>query len=121
MHILIADDVAIVRRSVRGLLAEAFPHARFAEAGNGDEVMNWLAKSEFCILMLDLRMPGRGGMDVLRDVKRSYPNLPVIIVSGQPKEQYAAPCLKAGAAAYISKDSACEELAIATRKVLDVC
>jgi DNA-binding NarL/FixJ family response regulator len=63
-------------------------------------------------------MPGRSGMDVLRDVKHSYPRIPVIILSCQPEEQYAVRCLKAGAAAYINKESAAEELANATKKIL---
>jgi DNA-binding NarL/FixJ family response regulator len=63
-------------------------------------------------------MPGRSGIDVLRDVKHSYPRLPVIILSCHPEDQYAVRCLRAGAAAYINKDSAPEELAIATKKIL---
>jgi len=69
--------------------------------------------------VLDISMPGRSGVDVLRDVKRTYPRLPVIILSCHPEDQYAVRCLRAGASAYINKDSAPEELAIAIKKILE--
>jgi DNA-binding NarL/FixJ family response regulator len=118
MHILIADDHAVVRRGLKEILADALPDAGFLEAGNGDEVLGQLGKSAIALLVLDINMPGRSGMDVLRDVKHTYPRLPVIILSCNSEEQYAVRCLRAGAAAYISKDSASEELAIATKKIL---
>jgi len=119
MHILIADDHAVVRRGLREILADALPGAEFSEAGNGDEVLGRLGKSQTSLLVLDISMPGRGGMDVLRDVKHIYPRLPVIVLSCQPEEQYAVRCLRAGAAAYIGKESASEELAVATKKILN--
>jgi two-component system, NarL family, invasion response regulator UvrY len=118
MHILIADDHAVVRRGLREILADALPDADFTEVGNGDEVLGNLGKSNTAMLVLDINMPGRSGMDVLRDVKHTYPRLPVIILSCQPEDQYAVRCLRAGAAAYISKESASEELAIAAKKIL---
>ena len=118
MHILIAADHAVVRRGLREIMADALPGAAFSEAGNGDEVLSHLGKSQIAMLVLDINMPGRSGMDVLRDVKHTYPRLPVIILSCQPEEQYAVRCLRAGAAAYINKESASEELAMATKKIL---
>ncbi len=118
MRILIADDHAVVRRGLKEILADALPDVEFSEAGNGDEVMSHLGKTPIGLLVLDISMPGRSGMDVLRDVKHTYPRLPVIILSCQPEEQYAVRCLRAGAAAYINKESAPEELAIATKKIL---
>jgi two-component system invasion response regulator UvrY len=118
MHILIADDHAVVRRGLREIMADALPGADFSEVGNGDEVLNQLGKSQVALLVLDISMPGRSGVDVLRDVKHTYPRLPVIILSCQPEEQYAVRCLRAGAAAYINKESAAEELAMATKKIL---
>jgi DNA-binding NarL/FixJ family response regulator len=118
MHILIADDHAVVRRGLREILTDAHPGANFSEAGNGDEVLTRLGKAQISMLVLDINMPGRSGMDVLRDVKHTYPRLPVIILSCQPEEQYAVRCLRAGAAAYINKESAPEELATATKKIL---
>jgi len=118
MHILIADDHAVVRRGLKEILADALPEADFTEVGNGDEVLGNLGKSHTAMLVLDINMPGRSGMDVLRDVKHTYPRLPVVILSCQPEEQYAVRCLRAGAAAYINKESASEELAIAAKKIL---
>jgi len=118
MHILIADDHAVVRRGLREILAEALPGARFFEAGNGDEVMGLLAKFPIGMLVLDINMPGRTGLDVLREAKQMYPRLAVIILSVQPEDQYAMRCLRAGASAYINKDSAPEELARAVKKIM---
>jgi DNA-binding NarL/FixJ family response regulator len=118
MHILIADDHAIVRRGLREILAEAMPAASFAEAGNGDQVMSLLSKTPTNLLVLDINMPGRSGLEVLRDVKAQWPKTPVIMLSMQPADQYGVRCMRAGAAAYVSKESATEELAKATRKVL---
>jgi DNA-binding NarL/FixJ family response regulator len=118
MHILIADDHSVVRRGLKGILADALPGTYFTEAGSGDEVLSHLSKATIALLVLDISMPGRSGVDVLRDVKHAYPRLPVIILSGHPEEQYAVRCLRAGAAAYINKESAPEELAIATKKIL---
>lgn len=118
MHILIADDHAVVRRGLREILADAIPGADFSEAGNGDEVLSQLEKSQVAMLVLDISMPGRSGIDVLRDVKHTYPRMPVIILSCQPEDQYAVRCLRAGAAAYINKESASEELAMAAKKIL---
>lgn len=118
MHILITDDHAVVRRGLREILADSLEDATFAEAGNADEALRSLARQAASILVLDINMPGRSGLDLLKDVKRLYPRLPVIVLSVQPEDQYALRCLRAGAAAYINKDSAPEELAQAARKVL---
>ena len=118
MHILIADDHAVVRRGLREILTDAHPGANFSEAGNGDEVLTRLGKAQISMLVLDINMPGHSGMDILRDVKHTFPRLPVIILSCQPEEQYAVRCLRAGAAAYINKESAPEELAMATKKIM---
>jgi len=118
MHVLIADDHAVVRRGLREIIAEAYPGTEFSEAANGDDVLSQLGKSKVTILVLDINMPGRSGMDVLRDVKHSNPRVPVIILSVHPEDQYAVRCLRAGASAYINKESAPEELAKATKKIL---
>lgn len=119
MNILIADDHANVRRGLREILFDAFSGAHFSEAANGDEVLTELVKSQHDVLLLDINMPGRSGMEVLKDVKHIYPCLPVIMVSVQPESQYASRCLLAGASAYINKIFASEELAPAIRKILD--
>jgi DNA-binding NarL/FixJ family response regulator len=121
MRILIADDHDAVRHGLREILADALPDAQFSEAGDGDEALGHLAKSEVDLLLLDINMPGRNGMEVLQDVKCDYPGTPVIIVSVQPEDQYAIRCLRAGAAAYVNKDKATEELVRVVRKTLADC
>jgi two-component system, NarL family, invasion response regulator UvrY len=118
MHILITDDHAVVRRGLREILADSLEGATFSEAGNADDALRELARHSIQILVLDINMPGRSGLDLLKDVKRMYPRLPVIVLSVQSEDQYAVRCLRAGASAYINKDSAPEELAHAARKVL---
>ena len=118
MYILIADDHANVRRGLREIVADAFTGVHFSEAANGDEVLTQLAKSQYGVLLLDINMPGRSGLDVLQDVKHMYPQLSVIMVSVQPENQYASRCLRAGATAYVNKNSASEDLVPAIRKIL---
>jgi DNA-binding NarL/FixJ family response regulator len=118
MNILIADDHANVRRGLRELLLDAFSGARFLEAANGDEVLEHLSGSQPDLLLLDINMPGRSGFEVLKDVKRIYSQLPVIMVSVQSESQYALRCLRAGASEYVTKDSASEELIPAIRKIM---
>ena len=119
MNILIADDHANVRRGLRELLFDAFPGTQFSEASNGDEVTAQLVVSLPDILLLDINMPGRSGFEVLKDVKHTYPLLPVIMVSVQSESQYALRCLRAGAAEYVNKDSVSDELAPAIQKILN--
>jgi len=119
MNILIADDHANVRRGLREILVDAFSGAQFSEAANGAEVLTELVKSRHDVLLLDINMPGRSGMEVLKDVKFAYPGLPVVMVSVQPESQYAARCLLAGATAYVNKNCASEDLAPAIQSILD--
>ncbi|MGB7548946.1 MAG: response regulator transcription factor [Terracidiphilus sp.] len=119
MNILIADDHANVRRGLRELLVDAFPGTHFSEASNGNEVLVQLLASQPDVLLLDINMPGRSGFEVLKDVKQTYPQLPVIMVSVQSEGQYALRCLRAGAAEYVNKNSVSEELAPAIKKILD--
>ena len=94
-------------------LARTFP-----KPPTGTEVLAQLASSQYGVLLLDINMPGRSGLEVLHDVKQIYPLLPVIMVSVQPENQYASRCLRAGAAAYVNKNSASEDLAPAIKKIL---
>jgi DNA-binding NarL/FixJ family response regulator len=119
MKILIADDHANVRRGLREILIDAFAGAFFSEASNGDEVLAQLVDSQPDVLLLDINMPGRSGFEVLKDIKQSYAHLPVIMVSVQPESQYALRCLRAGAAEYVNKNSASEELVPAIKKIME--
>jgi len=118
MRILIADRNAEVRRGLREILNDALPEASIFEAGSGDDIFHHLAGAEFAFLVLDMDMPDRSGLEVLQDVKSQYPQLPVIMVCAQSEEHYVACSLHAGAAAFINKDSAPEELAQAARKMM---
>jgi DNA-binding NarL/FixJ family response regulator len=118
MNILIADDHANVRRGLKELLVDSFPNAHFSEASDGDEVLSKLILSQPDILLLDINMPRRNGFEVLKDVKLTYPLVPVIMVSVQAESQYALRCRHAGAADYVNKDSVSEELAPAIKKIL---
>lgn len=118
MNILIADDHAVMRRGLREILAEALPSAVFFEAATADQVPAALANSAAQLLVLDVNMPGRSGLDVLHEVRRLYPRLPVIMTSMLPAGEFALRCLRAGASAYIDSESASGELALAVHKVL---
>ncbi|UWZ84564.1 response regulator [Occallatibacter riparius] len=118
MNILIADDHAVMRRGLREILAEALPSPVFVEAASGDQVLALLAHSAPQLVVLNVDLPGRSGLDVLHDVKRLYPRLPVIMTSMQSAAQLALRCLRAGASAYIDNESASAEIALAARKVI---
>jgi two-component system, NarL family, invasion response regulator UvrY len=118
MHILIADDFSAARRRLKEILEDSFPDAQFSEAANSEEIMRQLANAVFNLLLLDIDLPGRNGIEVLKDVQCVYPQLPVFIVSLHSREQYAARCLAAGAAAYINKEQVLEDLIPEVEKIL---
>jgi DNA-binding NarL/FixJ family response regulator len=117
MKVLIADDHAVVRRGLRQIL-EAEPDLEVAgEATSGAEVMDALHMQRYDVAVLDITMPGRGGLEVLHEIRQEFPELRVLILSMHPEERYALRVLKAGAAGYLTKESAADELIIALRKV----
>jgi len=118
MRILIADDHAVVRRGLRQILAEAFKRATFGEAANSQEALERVWKDPWDIVILDLTMPGRSGLEVLKEMKRARPKLPVLILSMHPEDQFAVRLLKAGASGYMTKESAAEELVGAVNKAI---
>src|SRR6185503_8458430 len=117
MKILITDDHAVVRQGLRLILADHFKKAVFGEARNAQEALGRIAKDKWDVLVLDVTMPGRSGMEVLRDIKQLRPKLPVLVLSMHPEDQFAVRMLKAGAAGYLTKESAGEELVGAIKKV----
>ena len=116
--ILIADDHTVVRRGVIQILSENFAGALFGEAANAQELLGKVQEQKWNLLTLDIGMPGRSGLDLLRDLRETHPRLPVLILSVHPESQYARRVLKAGAAGYLSKDAVPFELVNAVRKVL---
>jgi DNA-binding NarL/FixJ family response regulator len=118
MRILIADDHAVVRQGLKQILAGAFKRASFGEAANSQQALERVWKEHWDIVILDLTMPGRSGLEVLKETKRAHPTLPVLILSMHPEDQFAVRLLKAGAAGYMTKESAPEELVGAVRKAI---
>jgi two-component system, NarL family, invasion response regulator UvrY len=118
VKILIADDHEIVRKGLREILAHGLGDASFGEARDAEEVLRAVRAEHWDVLILDLTMPGRSGLDVLRDLQLQHRALPVLVLSMHSEHQYGKRVLKAGAAGYLHKDSASEELMHALRKVL---
>ena len=118
MNILVADDHAVVRRGLKQILLDRYPVANIAEADNAQEVLNLVGEQHWDIVVLDISMPGKSGLEVLKELRKLYPKLPVLILSTHPEEQYAIRALKAGAAGYITKEMAPEQLLSAVQKVI---
>jgi two-component system invasion response regulator UvrY len=118
MRILIIDDHAVVRQGLRLILADHFKKAVFGEARNATEGLARVWKQKWDVVVLDITMPGRSGLEVLKEIKRSRPRLPVLILSMHPEDQFAVRLFKAGAAGYLTKESAGEELVGAIKKVV---
>ena len=117
LKIFIADDHAVVRRGLRQILAETCDMAVTGEATSGLEVLDKVMGDEYDVVVLDISMPGRSGLDTLKQLKSQKPKLPVLILSMHPEEQYAVRVLRAGASGYLTKESAPDELVEAIRKV----
>jgi len=118
MRILIADDHPILRRGLKDILRRDLEGAVFGEAENAQQVLSEVQSQDWDLVILDVTMPGRSGLDVLRDLQALRPKLPVLVLSMHPEDQLGKRVLKAGASGYMNKESAPEELIKAVRKVL---
>ncbi len=118
IRILIADDHELVRRGVRGLLKEAFPDVVLGEALDAGQTLAAAEKKAWDLVLLDINMPGRGGLEVLQELKRLYPKLPVVMLTTYPEKDYAVRAFKLGASGYVNKESASSEVLAAARKAL---
>jgi two-component system invasion response regulator UvrY len=118
IKVLVVDDHPIVRQGLKQVISEESDMAVFGEAQNSQEVFELIREQDWDVVVLDITMPGRGGLDVLRDIKHERPKLPVLMLSVHPEDQYAVRTLKAGASGYLTKESAPEELVGAIRKIL---
>ncbi len=118
IRVILCDDHAILRRGIRDTLSEAVDIKVVAEAASYSDVREALRQHPCDVLLLDLNLPGRGGMDVLASVRESHPQVKVLIVSMYPEDQYAIRCLKAGAQGYVNKGGDPSELAKAVRAVM---
>ncbi len=117
MRILIADDHVVVRRGVKDILSEEFPGVVIGEASNASELFELLSQSQWDVVVMDLTMPGRAGIDAVRELKQLAPTLPVLILSMHPEDQFAVRAIRAGASGYLNKESLAEELVRAVNTV----
>lgn len=117
-RILIADDHELLRRGLLSILAEAFPDLAAGEAVTAAQALEAVEKKPWDVVLLDINMPGRSGLDALQDIKKLRPQLPVVVLSVFPEKDYAVRAFKLGACGYISKQCASGELLAAIRKAL---
>ena len=118
MNILIADDHALLRKGLIQILADEYPDAYFGEAPTTSKTIACLSQSPWDLLILDIFMPGRSGLEVLSEVKRQHAKMPVLVLSSAPEDQMAVRVLKAGASGYLNKQTAPEDLVQAVEKLL---
>jgi two-component system invasion response regulator UvrY len=117
IRILVADDHAVVREGLKQIVRETSDMVVTGEAADGREVLRLIHEHDWDVVLLDIAMPGRGGLDILKELKAEKPRLPVLMLSMYPEEQYAVRALKAGASGYLTKESVPDELISAIRKV----
>ncbi|ABC76668.1 response regulator [Syntrophus aciditrophicus] len=117
IKILIADDHTIVREGLKQIVGDVGDMMVADEAGNGQEALQKIREKDYDVVLLDISMPGRSGLEVLKDIRAERPKLPVLILSMHSEEQYAVRALRAGASGYLTKASAPDELIGAIRKV----
>ncbi len=117
-RVVLVDDHPIVRRGLRETLAAETDFAVVAEAARSEEVLSVLAAQPCDVVLLDLSLPGRGGLEVLKDIRRDFPAVHVLVVSTYAESQYALRAMRAGASGYLTKTSAPEQLVAAVRSVM---
>ncbi len=117
IRILVADDHTVVREGIKQILAGQDDMIVEVEAASGQEVLQKVTQKNYDLILLDISMPGRSGLEILDDLKTLHPKIPVLILSMHPEEQYAVRTLRAGAAGYLTKTSAPQELVSAIQKV----
>jgi DNA-binding NarL/FixJ family response regulator len=119
IKVLVSDDHALLRAGVKEILTHGFQDIVFGEAADAEQVLASLQAQEWDLVILDLNMPGRSGVEVLRELKQLQPKLPVLVLSMHAEDQYGRRLLRAGASGYLNKEVVPEELIKAVRKVLD--
>ena len=118
MRIVIADDHPVVRRGLRAIVEDALLPADVHEAGNAAELLTVVRKREPDVVLLDIAMPGRSGLEALKELRREHPKIPMLVLSIHSADEFAVRSIKAGASGYLTKDSAPEELVDAIRTVV---
>ncbi len=117
-RILLVDDHPIVRQGIKQVLSGAFHPALVGEAANAEEGLNEARNTDWDVMVLDLTLPGISGLDLLKDLRRERPTLPVLVLSMHPPDQFARRAMNAGASGYLTKDSAPTELVKAISEVM---
>jgi len=118
IKVLMADDHAIVRKGLRLILTESSTPCQVEEAVNGQEVLKKVYDGAFDILVLDISLPDRNGLDLVREIKSVKPKLPILMLSAHPEDQYAVRALKAGVSGYLNKESAPDRLVQAIERIV---
>jgi len=118
IKIIIADDHPLFRRGLKHAIEETSDIEVIGESCNGEDLLSLIRDSKPNIILLDIAMPGKSGLDLLKQLKNEHPKLPILILSVYPEEQYAIRFLKAGASGYLTKESVAEKLAEAIRKIV---
>ena len=118
MRILVVDDHEVVRKGLMKVFVETLQPVKVDEAYNGQDALGKVLKSEYDLVLLDIKMPRKSGLDVLKEIKQHRPKLPVMILSMHPEEQFAIRAMRAGASGYLTKECAGDELVLAIRKAL---
>lgn len=118
IRILVADDHAIVRRGLRQIVADESDMEVVGEAQTTQEILDLARQEEWDVIVLNISMPGRGGFEALKALKQTHSKRPVLVLSMYPEDQFAVRAFRAGAAGYMTKESAPEELVQAIRKVV---
>jgi DNA-binding NarL/FixJ family response regulator len=118
MRVLIVEDHELLRRGLRELLTESFPEIDFGVADSSSAANAQLANADWDLILLDINLPGRGGLEVLVEAKRLRPHTPVLVISGYSEDEFAVRALKLGAAGYLNKNRSSEEVLAAVRKIL---
>jgi len=117
-RILLVDDHPIVRQGIRQVLSSAFEKSEVGEAANAEQGLNEVRETDWDVMVLDISLPGESGLDLLKDLKREKPHLPILVLSIHPPEQFARRAINAGALGYLTKDSAPTELVKAVSEVI---
>lgn len=117
IRVLLADDHMLFRKGLRMILEETEDIVVAGEAGTGNEVLDKALSSYFDVVLLDISMPEKDGLDVLKELKKSRPELPVLVLTMHPEDQYAVRVIRAGASGYLTKKNAPDEVVTAIRKV----
>lgn len=119
IKVIIVDDHMIVREGLKQIIADTADMRVIDEASNGQEALDQIRNNSYDVLLLDISMPGRSGLEVLKEIRSEAPHLSILVLTMHPEEQYAVRVLRAGASGYLTKESAPDELIEAIRKVSD--